>query len=624
MVKRILLIAMPFGTIKWPAMGISLLKSILRDESIPCDIRYFNILFAEMIGREVYEEISLFPQQMIGERLFAEAYYSSELPPAEAYRKFLGRVGQGKSDYLDEILTVKKFVDPFMERCMQSVSWKEYDIVGFTTMFEQNLASIALAHRIKRLDPSKIIVFGGANCEGEMGAELHRRFPFIDFVFNGEADLCLPDLVKRVSNAEPVDDICNLIHRQNGKTKISKEEQITTDLDALPYPNFDDYFSELKRSSFPYSVCEEIPMETSRGCWWGSKSQCLFCGLNGKSVEFRSKTEERAIQELRYLTEKYQRKYDVIRIAMVDNILDMKYFKGLLPRLKTENLPVQIFYETKANLNEEHVKTLAEAKVTSIQPGIESLNTHILKIMGKGVSALRNIQLLKRCQQFGVYPTWNIIYGFPGETDEDYREMTNIIEKILHLTPPDGVVPISLQRFSPYIVNSKKYGIENVRPDSAYQFIYPFDQTTLQKLAYFFEFDYRDDVKPSRYHKKVLQFTDYWRECFARNETLHSIESSPCTLVIEDGRSNAVLTQVVLESAQKDIYEYCDCVRSFPSILSHIQNKYSQYSIRGRDIEDFLEDMVNLNFMVNEDNKYLSLAIRLDRNFSTSYQLIAA
>ena len=73
-------------------------------------------------------------------------------------------------------------------------------MVGFTSTFEQNIASLALAQRLAAAHPSVLIVFGGANWEGEMGVALHRRFGFVDVVVSGEADLSFPALVRELAD----------------------------------------------------------------------------------------------------------------------------------------------------------------------------------------------------------------------------------------------------------------------------------------------------------------------------------------------------------------------------------------------------------------------------------------
>jgi hypothetical protein len=158
-----------------PAIGVSLLKSRLNEEDIPCNIKYFNIDFAEMIGLGRYEKISGYGTLYLVERLFAQEYFAKKLPDEQEYIRYLKQTYRVPREYLDHFFSIKMFISPFIDRCMESISWEHYDFIGFSTMFEQNLASIALAHRIKLFDPTKIIVFGGANCEAE-GITISKTF----------------------------------------------------------------------------------------------------------------------------------------------------------------------------------------------------------------------------------------------------------------------------------------------------------------------------------------------------------------------------------------------------------------------------------------------------------------
>jgi hypothetical protein len=80
------------------------------------------------------------------------------------------------------------------------------------------------------------------------------------------------------------------------------------------------------------------------------------------------------VGEITQLVSRYQPQY----IEMVDNILDMKYFRDLVPELERRRLKISLFYETKANLTKEQVRALSAAGIATIQPGIESLSTEVL------------------------------------------------------------------------------------------------------------------------------------------------------------------------------------------------------------------------------------------------------
>ncbi len=600
---------MPFRSIRQPAIGISLLKAQLLRDGLQCDIRYFNFEFAKLVGLLRYEEIGSMP--LIGEMLFARAYFAEGLPNHAAYLACLMDAGYGSKRKIEELLSLTELVPSYLNACMASVCWSDYDIVGFSSMFEQNVPSLALAQQIKEAHPDVVIVFGGANCEGDMGLELHRSFPVIDYVFSAEADLTFTEFVKRIKNHKTVSDIPGIIRRDGTESRLTALPQMVSDLEGLPYPNYDDYFDQLQAASIPFSECDEVLLETSRGCWWGEKSQCTFCGLNGGSIRYRSKTPARVLAEIRRMDEKYLRKYQVTKLGMVDNVLDKRYFDSVLPELARMHNPFSIFYEVRSNLSKKQVKALAEANILMIQPGIESINSHILKLMRKGVTSLQNLQLLKYCHEFGIYPVWSILIAFPGETADDYHKMIDLIAKVNHLPAPLTFTPFQLQRFSPYFINPERYGIRNIRAGSGYAFVYPFETESLERLAYHFEFDFSDEVKPPPLEEKLAAAIENWQQNYAENSGLYAFRSGSA-LTIEDQRPNAVARRTVLPEIEKTIYGHCDRIRGFPELFAHIRQQYCTLALRERDVRDFLNDMIEINYMVTENDRYLSLAVMVE------------
>jgi radical SAM superfamily enzyme YgiQ (UPF0313 family) len=157
------------------------------------------------------------------------------------------------------------------------VPWDQYQVIGFSTNLQQNLASLALARRIKATWPDKVIVLGGANCDGEMGLELHRQFPFIDYVCRGESEIVFAALVERLLDGAPPPSLPGLIVQGDGgqSVPVGGNALPVSDLDSLPYPDFDDYFQQLDRSSLDIAHCVTLVFESSRGCWYGEKRHYL-------------------------------------------------------------------------------------------------------------------------------------------------------------------------------------------------------------------------------------------------------------------------------------------------------------------------------------------------------------
>ncbi len=307
-----------------------------------------------------------------------------------------------------------------------------------------------------------MIVFGGANFDGEMGKEYLRALSFIDYVVTGEGDQVFPALVDRVSRGESIAGLPGVLSRSGGGVVESGPAALIHDLNSLPDPNYDEYFETLFRLGRERVLGDSPPLllfETARGCWWGEKQHCTFCGLNGNGMKFRSKTPEETRGQLRRLTQRYK----IVNLEAVDNIMDHNYLDKLCLSLIEERSDYQIFYEVKSNLKQAQLRTMAQAGITSIQPGIESLSSHVLALMRKGVTMLQNVRLLKWAYYYGMRVGWNILTGFPGEVPDDYDRQLLILPLLRHLPPPSGSGRIWLERFSPYFFDDA-FPTRNVRP----------------------------------------------------------------------------------------------------------------------------------------------------------------
>jgi ribosomal peptide maturation radical SAM protein 1 len=606
--KKVLLVSMPFGALERQALGISLLKAKLQALDLPCDLRYFTFTFAELIGLENYRFLgaTLPYTAFAGDWLFTSALYGEDPARDNGYiQEVLQQTWHLDTATIERVCRLRAFVPHFLDYCLQAVPWEDYALVGFTSTFEQNIASLALAQQLKAHYPSLKIVFGGANWEGEMGQALHHHFPFVDYVCSGEADESFPALVQHVLKARgSLERIGGLIYRAAGVSHYTGQAALVKDMNALPIPDFTDYFAGLQESSLGSTVLPNLLMETSRGCWWGAKSHCTFCGLNGGAMGFRSKSPERALSELLYLTRTWRS--DLVEV--VDNILDMQYFKAFLPSLAALPEPIYLFYEIKANLTKNQVKLLAEAGVRRVQPGIESLSDAILALMRKGSTALRNIQLLKWCKTYGVEVDWNILYGFPGEAKEHYAAMLELLPAIRFLQPPGACGPIRLDRFSPYFEEPSAFGLTRVRPIAPYRYLYPFEEDTLYQLAYYFDYDYEQPRTVGDYAAEVIAYVNDWQRS-PEQGLLTSGFSPEGHLLLHDTRSDALNPHYVFTGLEQAVYDYCDELRSLSSILRHLREQFPGSTLSEEGVRGFLESLVAHRLMVKDERHYLSLAL---------------
>lgn len=617
--SEVFLACMPFGPVFRPSLGLSLLKASLERHGIQTRVRYFSIGFAERIGQHFYSGIAVEgrpPQShMAGEWMFAGALDPAH-PSGEPYidRVLRGRVdtdcifnaAAASDSMIRRLVTARGRVDAFLSDCLDEVVEARPRIVGFTSTFQQHVASLALARRIKARLPGTFIVFGGANCEGVMGAETLRQFPFVDAVVSGEGDVVFPELARRVLSGAALDDLVGVrtagsIPREFAADVFPNAPVLQT-LDDLPYPDFSDYMAQFASSRYGKKWQPVLLFETSRGCWWGAKHHCTFCGLNGATMAFRSKSPGRALDELFAIADRYPE----CRVEVVDNILDMQYFKTFLPALARRRPPIELFYETKANLKKDQVRLLAAAGVNRIQPGIESLSDPVLKLMDKGVSGLQNIQLLKWCKELGVQPMWNVIWGFPGEPEVEYARMASLVSRLTHLPAPRGFGSIRLDRFSPNFTNAERLGFANVRPFEPYRHVFAAPDAVLANLAYFFEFDYPDGRDPETYARPLARALGRWQRQH-RDSDLCYLDVDGL-LIVWDFRPGARRALIILRGLDRELHGACDEITDFSSLAALASD---QHAAGEADVRQRLDRLVADGLVLEDHGRYLALAVKV-------------
>ena len=280
---EVALIAMPFGGIHAPSLDLSLLRAELERVNVSCDVHYFNLDFAERIGIAQYDRYADNSDgASLGEWRFSDCLFPRPEKEGERFvEEVLIPLERFTLEGIEQFERERALAGPFLADCLRARDWSRYRVIGFTTTFAQNTPSLAFARMIKQVAPGSAIVFGGANCEGEMGLQLRRSFPWIDFVCTGEGDEVFPELARQLLGRSPRAPLPGIA--SDGHDPPSPARMVT-DLDRLPHPDFLAYFDRVEHSPLRERLSPWIPMETSRGCWWGEKHHCKFCGLNGQSM----------------------------------------------------------------------------------------------------------------------------------------------------------------------------------------------------------------------------------------------------------------------------------------------------------------------------------------------------
>jgi ribosomal peptide maturation radical SAM protein 1 len=392
-------------------------------------------------------------------------------------------------------------------------------------------------------------------------------------------------------------------HRLKARASAAREP---VDLEQSPAPDYDDYFRALHdcASLVDDPTAQWLPVEASRGCWWGEKVHCTFCGLNGDTMRFRAKSARRVVEE----TDELVTRYAVRRLQFADNILDPAYIDDLMPVWAARGDATERFFEIKSNLTRDQLALIRRAGVTTVQAGIESLSDATLRVMGKGVSGAQNIALLRWCAELGIDPLWNIIYAFPKERLEDYPAMLDVLRQLVHLPPPDAAAPIRMDRFSPNFTEWREHGFTAVAPMPAYRHVFPFAPDDLGTAAYYFRYEHPQFDDALREGAEIEQFIWEWHQKHQQGEAGGLVVERRCEgFAVVDTRFTKDPASWELDLSQLAVLMACDR----PISAATAMRRAAQWAGDGATVEELetaLSHLVDRQLIAHVGNALVTLA----------------
>lgn len=629
---RVLLLSMPWAALGEPSLGLGVLKACVERAGITVRVRHLNLFLLRYLRASTY--VGLANAYALNDFVFTH-----DLDPEVAGVQY--RLARERLEELAELGVLTLAEDPdqavetliearrtlfprWLDECADFVVAENPTLVGFTCLFDQTMASIALARKIRQRLPSVMIAMGGYGLEGPVSREVLRCFPWIDAVCLGEGEPAITGLALASTGQQPLEEIPNLLTRQTEKPqpvdpryirglRLALREPIPTraapiSMDQSPIPSFDDYFAdldELDRIDQVEIEFDTLPVETSRGCWWGQKQHCIFCGIDDETMQYRARSPENTIAML----DELNRRHGVRSFRFSDYILPYTYFQTLLPKLATRPEPYHLECEIKANLTAEHFDLLRSAGFGECQPGIESFSTSVLTKMCKGVTGIRNVQTLVLGKTNGIRIHYNFLFGFPSDELDEYEAMLPLIPMLYHLDPPHGRQPIEITRFAPLQADPKRFGIDEAPHAQLYDVIFSpaFLATTgfdLDAYAYYFERTYAQSPALERVYGLLTAQIDHWKRMQAERAVELTWSADHEGITFRDSRYSEEPVISTFPAQHRDAFEACaGTARSIDVV-----GKMAQMTVQ--DAEIVLEELAASRFVLREKRVYLGLAIQ--------------
>jgi len=294
-------------------------------------------------------------------------------------------------------------------------------VVGFSCYMWSRNYSLKVAKRIKELNPSVIIVFGGPEMEIEK-IDFFQRYPFIDAHVIQEGEIAFKAVLDNIKNLEAVPGI---IYNDLGKTKRTSVAKRIMELDTLPSPYLNGVFDKILRDNPEFKFVTTL--ESNRGCPYA----CTFCDWGSLTYsKIRKFSLERVFKEIEWTL--HNKQIEAIDIAdanfgifeqrdsaIVDKIIEEQNKAGRTIAFGTN-------YAKNQNATVvQMVKKLAENTDSTRfhTVSLQTLNEVVLETIKRKNLAVNKIkEVFSICSQNELNLKIELILGLPDDTLEGFKE----------------------------------------------------------------------------------------------------------------------------------------------------------------------------------------------------------
>lgn len=417
---KILLVQCPFWLTETPPYNLALLNAILKKRGYESDVMDLNI--------EFYNTLSKYDAWPSSEK--NSDYYHDELYISEIFIKY------------------KSTINNFIQRILDSKA----SVLGFTVYDTSELFTNRFIKIVKEKDSNRIIVVGGPQYIRNMVKEKALHNTSADAICLGEADISFPDWLDSIKKSKSK-------LSANQKPVIKSEDEIIVDdgkhlllndLDSLPFADYSGFdLSKYTRTT--------LPISTNRGCI----NRCIFCSECHRYDKFRTRSAESIYNEIIY----HKNKYPHIKEFWFNGSLvngDIKVLSDLCDLIIKNK--VKIGWNGQAVIRKEMtIKLLNKLKMSgcfTLIYGVESGNNKILKQMRRNYTANIASKVLSNTFKAGINANFNIIVGFPTETEKEFKDTISFIDKNMKYANTLTVNVLHVQKESEMGKNIEKWGIK--------------------------------------------------------------------------------------------------------------------------------------------------------------------
>ena len=273
--------------------------------------------------------------------------------------------------------------------------------------------AIEVATTVKNYTPWLPVIFGGWHPSLLPDQTLSETF--VDMVVRGQGEITIVEVAQALSHKKPLNNIAGLSWKNNGQHTHNVDRKVEP-LDALPSPAFD-----LTNFDAYENLCgiRKLAYATSVGCPYA----CNYCTDQVfYKRRFNALSADRVVSEMIDLVTRYRTE----EVALLDSNFPvqlpraLEIARGILAAGVKFKWTFQASTDFLCRMSEDDVRLLGASGVSHMGFGTESTSESVLKLMNKRHQRVDEMyETARKAQVGGIRVTFNLIFGYPGETEAD-------------------------------------------------------------------------------------------------------------------------------------------------------------------------------------------------------------
>lgn len=232
-----------------------------------------------------------------------------------------------------------------------------------------------------------------------------------DFIFIGDIDSTLIDFLILLRDGNEYS--CKFSNIAFSNSKNLKKNPPLKPIFQILKANFED----LNLNDY-FSKNIVLPVEISKGCYWG---KCTFCEIKGKSYK------QNSTNSIVSLLKTYNSRYHVINFAFVSSSPSPKFLHKIALELKEVNFIWSSFLRPTPYINKQVAQDLFDGGCRIVFLGIESASQKILNNMNKGLKIEETTDVLSNLYNAGIKIHGYFMFGYLGENNIDRNQTRDFI-----------------------------------------------------------------------------------------------------------------------------------------------------------------------------------------------------